>query len=66
MTTKLNFERTMMNLAVVLTVACGVAACNIHDNTITIPNATINANTDASATTGAPATQPVPVSVTVT
>ena len=44
---------------------CGVAACNIHDNTVNIPNATINANVDADATAGVPATQPVAVAVTV-
>jgi|GEM_PF-1442631 len=57
-------QRTMRNVAAVLLV-CGVGACNIHDNVITIPNATINANTDASATTGVPATQPVPIAITV-
>ena len=64
MKTDITFGRAFRNLSAVLLV-CGVAACNIHDNTITIPNATINANTDASATTGAPATQPVPIAVTV-
>jgi len=50
--------------AVGLSVAlCCGAACNIHDNTINIPNATINATTDASATNVAPA-QAVPITIT--
>jgi len=48
--------------AMVLLVAGGTA-CNVHDNTITIPNATINATADANATAVAPAQQ---VTVTVT
>lgn len=40
------------------------AACNIHDNTINIPNATINATADASAQNVAPAAA-VPIAVTV-
>jgi len=40
------------------------AGCNIHDNTIKIPNAQINATTDASANNVMPAAT-VPVAVTV-
>jgi len=41
----------------------GAAACNVHDNTINIPNATINATADANAT-NVSATQQVAVTVT--
>ena len=47
-----------------LAICCGVTACNVHDNTINIPNATINATADANSTTVAP-TQTVPVTVVV-
>ena len=40
------------------------AGCNIHDNTINIPNAQINATTDVSASNVMPAAM-VPVTVTV-
>jgi hypothetical protein len=45
-------------------ICCGLAGCNIHDNTINIPNATINATTDASASAVAPS-QSVPITVVV-
>jgi hypothetical protein len=43
---------------------CFGAACNIHDNTINIPNATINATTDIDAQNVQPAAM-VPIAVTV-
>lgn len=41
----------------------GATACNVHDNTINIPNATINATADATANDVAP-TQQVAITVT--
>lgn len=50
-----------------LTAMTGVVGCtaNIHDNTISIPNATINATTDADVNDVAP-DQTIPMMVTVT
>lgn len=59
--------KKLTSLAGVLTTCatlCLGAACNIHDNTINIPNATINATTDVSAQNVAPAGT-VPIAVTV-
>jgi len=41
----------------------GTTACNVHDNTINIPNATINATADANASNVSP-TQQVAITVT--
>jgi len=41
----------------------GATACNVHDNTINIPNATINATADANAS-NVSATQQVAITVT--
>jgi hypothetical protein len=53
--------------SVLLTAMAGVVGCtaNIHDNTINIPNATINATTDADVSAVAPE-QTIPMTVTVT
>jgi hypothetical protein len=51
----------ILGLSAVLGAAAG---CNIHDNTINIPNAQINATTDVSASNVMPAAT-VPIAVTV-
>jgi hypothetical protein len=51
------------SLSTALLFVAGATACNVHDNTINIPNATINATADANASNVAPIQQ---VAITVT
>ncbi|HEY4185818.1 MAG TPA: hypothetical protein VGP07_12170 [Polyangia bacterium] len=55
--------RTTNIAALFLLLGVGTA-CNVHDNTINIPNATINATANADVTAVVPA-QTVPITVTV-
>src|SRR3569623_446504 len=50
-------------LTATLVFLAGATACNVHDNTINIPNATINATAEANASNVAPMQQ---VAITVT
>jgi hypothetical protein len=60
---KLFFLR-VLGLASVAFGVCTGAACNVHDNTINIPNASINATANTDVTNVAP-NQSVPITVTV-
>jgi hypothetical protein len=51
------------SLSATMLFLAGAMACNVHDNTINIPNATINATADANASNVAPSQQ---VAITVT
>ena len=54
------------SLSATILFLAGATACNVHDNTITIPNATINATADANATSNVAVMQQVAVTVTAT
>jgi len=60
----MTIQKCTFQIAGLVVLLSSGSSCNIHDNTINIPNATINATTDASASSVAP-TQTVPVTVTV-
>jgi len=56
----------LTSLSATLFLLAGATACNVHDNTINIPNATINATADANATSNVAVNQMVAVTITAT